>query len=555
MSMPLNDFRTYRISRRNAIKAGFGVAVAGRLALLEQTAFTPFRAAAASRPAASGPAPIIQFDFGNLVAPPITLNDGAGNVQAQFGPVFTYFVPATLTRAPNASDQQVMGDALTTIEEFYDFSPAGVMGIVSYGIPYFNLLPGGMNGSLVQEFMPQLRSGRNPDGTTNAFAEAVPMPTDVINGLVGGPGAPVPNVTKDRFNVNVVIERNHMLFQFRSDSVNNLNDVLAWLKGSNRLNGNNITSPAFNGLVRFQTTRVQFVQRGLPRQMADNNGFEFATRINPDSPMWMGFLDQQTNGAGPAQICTFAGNSSAQLTTANVGDYFGQGGTAHFSHDIEDLFQFYALPNQDPRHADGESATERIMYMFRSNTMGTATGLPTPFNANDEFTNGGCPAFVPNAFQGPNDAVLNVRDANGQFNPNDPAGMQQNESFDNAPRIGHESALQRNSRAADGTPLHIRMDGPGFSSLDVPAFQTFPGGQNVAAGSTQPKLEFLVFMPTSEQFRLMRVGAAAQDLQSTHPNLDPGDNGLERFVTATRRQNFLVPPRPRRAFPLTEFVG
>jgi hypothetical protein len=61
-------------------------------------------------------------------------------------------------------------------------------------------------------------------------------------------------------------------------------------------------------------------------------------------------------------------------------------------------------------------------------------------------------------------------------------------------------------------------------------------------------------MPTSEQFRLMRVGAAAQDLQSTHPNLDPGDNGLERFITATRRQNFLIPPRPVRAFPLTEFT-
>jgi hypothetical protein len=30
------------------------------------------------------------------------------------------------------------------------------------------------------------------------------------------------------------------------------------------------------------------------------------------------------------------------------------------------------------------------------------------------------------------------------------------------------------------------------------------------------------------------------------------DNGLERFLTATRRQNFLVPPRRHRAFPLIE---
>ena len=192
--------------------------------------------------------------------------------------------------------------------------------------------------------------------------------------------------------------------------------------------------------------------------------------------------------------------------------------------------------------------------MIRSNTTGTATGLPSPFNANDQFTNGGCPAFVPNAFQGPNDALLNVTNAGGQFNPNSPPATQQTQSFSGEPRIGHESALQRSSRAADGTPLHIRVDGPGLSSLDVPAFQTFPGGSNVAAGSIQPKLEFAMFFPTAEFFRQLRINSAAQDLQAAHPGLDPDDNGLERFITATRRQNFLVPPRPVRAFPLTEFT-
>jgi hypothetical protein len=164
---------------------------------------------------------------------------------------------------------------------------------------------------------------------------------------------------------------------------------------------------------------------------------------------------------------------------------------------------------------------------------------------------------IGNFINGPetlNNALLNVGDAGGQFNPNSPAGTQQTQSFTGLPRIGHESALQRFSRAADGTPIHIRMDGPGFSSLDVPAFQMFPGGANVAAGSVQPKLEFTIFMPTAESFRQMRVGVAAQDLQSSHPNLDPGDNGLERFITATRRQNFLVPPRAVRAFPLVEFT-
>lgn len=33
------------------------------------------------------------------------------------------------------------------------------------------------------------------------------------------------------------------------------------------------------------------------------------------------------------------------------------------------------------------------------------------------------------------------------------------------------------------------------------------------------------------------------------------DNGLEGFLTHARRQNFLVPPRRHRAFPLVEPAG
>jgi len=49
----------------------------------------------------------------------------------------------------------------------------------------------------------------------------------------------------------------------------------------------------------------------------------------------------------------------------------------------------------------------------------------------------------------------------------------------------------------------------------------------------------------------MRTNAAALDLVQQY-NVDDDDNGLERFITATRRQNFLVPPRAHRAFPLLE---
>jgi hypothetical protein len=128
-------------------------------------------------------------------------------------------------------------------------------------------------------------------------------------------------------------------------------------------------------------------------------------------------------------------------------------------------------------------------------------------------------------------------------------------------RVGHNTGLQRSSRAADGTPLHIRNDGPGLSSLDVPD------------GSIQPTLEFTIFVPTSEFFRVMRANAASLDYvkagqgggtASSVPQpfwpagefepADASDDGLERFLTATRRQNFLIPPRRHRSFPLLELT-
>ena len=421
--------------------------------------------------------------------------------------------------------------------------PSGLLiAQVSYGLPYFRRL----NQGVVAANMPRLLSN------TSRFAleEAFPMPTDVVGGFVGGPNALIPGRTKDRFNVNIVIENNDVLFMFRSDSMVNLAAVPLWFQGSNNLNGRGVPSPNFNGLFNFQTQRIQFVQPGLPRKMASNYGFEFASRINPDSSMTMGFVDQQTNAAGPPQICTFAGNSSARVTTAKPGDYFDNGSIAHFSHNIEDLYQFYALPNQDSRRPDGEPFTERCQYMFTSNQIGTPNGIPAAGNA-DQFTNGGGPAFINNVFQGPNSAMLEAQDSAGQFSP---TNQSLSATFTGEGRIGHNAALQRSSRAADGTPMHIRMDGPGLDTMDVPAFQLFPGQGTVAPGSYQFKLQFLIFVPSADFFATMRTNAAAQDLQHQFLADADDDNGLERFITATRRQNFLVPPRRHRAFPLIELM-
>jgi hypothetical protein len=544
--MDIEEVRAAAFSRRSALKKGAATALLlTQAAMLEQLVTAPMRPAAAATAFSD-----TQFDLGAFIKPAEVHNDGAGNVTVQFGPVFTLFLPAKLNRTPTKADQLTLANALNTIEANYPASPAGLLiGSVSYGLPYFNRL----SQSLVHANMPRLASNNN----RFVLEEAVPFPTDVVNGLVGGPNAIIPGVTKDRFNVNVVIENNDVLFQFRSDSMANLAAVPLWLAGSNNLNGKGVPSPNFNGLFSFQTQRLQFVQVGMPRQVAVNNGFEFASRINPNSSMTMGFVDQQVDASAAAPVVTFAGvNKKVATTTAKAGDYFDNGSIAHFSHVIEDLYQFYATPNQDSNRPDGEPFTERVQYMFRSNQLGTPNGIPAAGNT-DQFTNGGGPAFINNVFQGTNAALLAAEDQNGLVFGTGP-GQQQSLSatFTGLPRVGHNAALQQASRAPDGTPLHIRNDGPGFDGMDVPAFRTFPGsnGVNMPAGTSQFKLQFLMFVPSADLFAQIRTAAAAQNLQHQFLNNEDDDNGLERFITATRRQNFLTPPRRHRAFPLLELT-
>jgi hypothetical protein len=487
------------VRRRTVLKAGGAIgATVAAMNLVDMVAWRPLRPSLAH----AATLPDIQFDIGQFIPPPTTI-DG---VQVQFGPVYTIFATARLSRLPTKTEQTQFASAMNTLEATYPFSPNAAMTFVAYGLPYFRRLPS----SLVSSFIPRLASNTS----RSVLEEAVPSPTDV-----GQPG-----ITKRKFNVPVRIEGNDLLFTIRSDNSAYLTDILNWIGGSNTLAGRPTTSPLL-GVLSVTSSRLMFQQISLPRYVAANNGFPFADRINTRSPMWMGFADQQTSGSGPAPAVTFQGNASARRTTARAGDYFDNGSIQHLSHNILDLEAWYARAGEADQEED-ETFLERVQYMFRSN--------PPPSQGNtDQFFNGGGPAFLNNEFKGTGDAA---------------AGAQGIGTPENEHRIGHLTALQRSSRAADGTPLHIRMDGPGFDTMDIPSTLPVPGtSRNVA------KLQFTVFVPTADFFTTMRRNQASLDLQQQF-NVDPNDNGLERFITATRRQNFLVPPRRHRALPLLELT-
>ncbi|MEU8261969.1 hypothetical protein AB0C02_15265 [Micromonospora sp. NPDC048999] len=489
-----------RIRRRTVLAGGALAMAASALAACSTGARTP------DRPAVPDPAaglPDIQFDVARFSAPEQTSPTGGPFVMP---PVHTVYLTAALSRSPGRDDQRELTRVLAALESRYPFGAAGLMTFVSYGLPYFRRLPGGLTGDLVGAHLPRLLA----DPSRSVLEEATPGPTDVHPDNAG--------VTKGRFTVPVRIEQNDLLFTFRSDRATVIQDVLAWFDGSDTLAAQPTPSPAFAGLLTVTSSRHMFTQVGLPRSVAEQNHLPYARFIQPDSPMWMGFSDQQSNASGPPAICTFAGHPSARLTTARAGDYLDNGGIQHLSHVILDMLQFYDMASPDTPPSDNGNFTKRVQYMFHAPAV--HPGNP------DQLTDGGGPSFLPAENRGPDYAE---RTAQG-------IGLPRGER-----RMGHLSTLQRTSRASDGTPMHLRIDGPGFDALDVPD------------GSSHPKLHFSVFVPTADFFARMRRSQAAVDLARKH-RVAEQDNGLERFLTCTRRQNFLVPPRRHRAFPLVELA-
>ena len=280
----------HQFSRRAALKMGALGLSAATMGILETLP-------GVERLAHAAPAslPDIQFDISNFIAPAQTIN----GVQFRFGPVYTLLLTAKLKRTPTKQDQKRLADALNDIEANYAFSPSGVFTFVSYGLPYFKRLPSG----IVSSHMPQLLS----DHTRFALEEAVPSPTDV--------SSKNPGITKKTFNVPVTIESNDVLFTIRSDSLLHVLQVAHWLRNSSNnddnvdtavqtspavqasvqgqasnqtLNGHTVSNHGLDDLFQFTSSRLQFVQIGLPRKLADLHKLSFASRVNPQSPMWQG---------------------------------------------------------------------------------------------------------------------------------------------------------------------------------------------------------------------------------------------------------------------------
>jgi hypothetical protein len=98
-----------------------------------------------------------------------------------------------------------------------------------------------------------------------------------------------------------------------------------------------------------------------------------------------------------------------------------------------------------------------------------------------------------------------------------------------------------------GTVFFLRQD---FDTVENPF-----GFSSDGALSAEPRagVHFVGFGPSSQHYERMRREMDSQDLKARH-NLADDNLGFTKMLVTTHRQNYLLPPRAHRAFPLAELL-
>ncbi len=307
-----------------------------------------------------------------------------------------------------------------------------------------------------------------------------------------------------------ILEANELAILLRSDGVAHIDDARRRLEKL--------------PVLRRTSSRRGFVgggfggRRSLPKQMAMAAGVRGADLIPDNAELFLGFTSTQKAGLGPPKIANL---ENLGYSDGGPGGYFRGGTAMHVSHLFEDLEAWYI--NFD--HG------QRVSTAFRP-------GLRVP-------------SGTQTVRQGPKDVTTVA---------------QNRRSYHSHGAIGHSGSIQTSSRldretvGADGshypkgTAIPHRAD---FNTLDNPFFWTATPARDQFSSDAAAGVHFVVFNPTSDDFHRNRLAMDGVLPDGTKLPFDPRSRGqgFNSVLTTTHRQNFLVPPRRHRSFPLVELLA
>jgi hypothetical protein len=298
------------------------------------------------------------------------------------------------------------------------------------------------------------------------------------------------------------------------------NDVAILLRSDQRAH----IDDAVGRITKTKVLRLTSVRRGfagggfdgktsLPKQMAVAAGVPGADLIPDTAELFLGFTSTQKASMGTGSIANFETLGYVDLRGS---DYFRHGTHMHLSHLDEDLEAWYLNFDFD----------ERVSTSFRPNLR--------------------IPPSRQTVAQGPKE-VQTEADVSRDYRSTGRIGH--SASIQTASRLEREHVAPDGTIYEKGTPIPIRAD---FNTLDNPFNWSAKPGE--VAPTPAAGLHFVVFNPSSDDFRRGRLamdGVLPSGKKLPLPARSNGQ-GFNAVLRTTHRQNFLVPPRRHRSFPLSE---
>jgi hypothetical protein len=307
--------------------------------------------------------------------------------------------------------------------------------------------------------------------------------------------------------------------RFPSDADDTLledNDVVVLLRGDDLEHIAHAEHVLFDEAGVFAKTSVRkgFAGGGLPRKMALAAGISGAELIPDEAELFLGFTSTLKHNLGPGKIANLETLGLVEIPQG----YFAGGTHMHVSHMFENLETWYLNMNHEVR----ASTTFK-------------PGLAVP------------PGTLTVA-QDPDD-VSGVAEVSHDYRAHGAIGH--SSSVQPASRLQERYVAPDGTVYAKGTAIPQRAD---FNTLDNPVFWSPDGSHSdePAAG-----VHFVVFNPSSDDFNRMRLAMDGVMPDGTVLDFQPraSGQGFNSVLQTTRRQNFLVPPRQHRSFPLAELSG
>jgi len=474
------------LQRATAITLG-SLAARGVYEVLDELADGPTRAEAA-------PAPVRRFEEQYLVDKIEGVYDNG--VVAAIPPLHNDVFTAKLksNRSWSVADLKAaktrVENALAKVEAPYPSTAAGLTLVIGWTLDFFRAFT---TKTLMDTYLPWIP---NTNPRQYAVLDAISFPSDPSG---------------------VVLENNHVMFKFRSDSQ-------SIVQGAERALFDDQNSGAYIGdLFDLTSKRIGFLGRGfnspsIGKQLAMAAGVEGAEQIPDRAQLMMGFTSTQTDALGPDNMPSF--ETLRGVTNQWPNGYFMSGCAMHLSHLYLDINMWY----------DSFDYATRVKKMF-------ARGTAVPSDTSTVTIPNG-PAQVATLAQVKADAAA------GQVG--------HNEVLQQAARLGADVVDNRYRTRKKGTSVPLRED---FNTLDDP-FAWAPGGVGPA---NKPGMHFVAFLPGHHLFHRARLAMDGvlpdgTDLRNAPYNIPARENGINGMIRASHRQNYIIPPRKNRSFPLVELL-